>query len=883
MALHCIASTNEYHNCHVYKSDNDILCVYYQLMQYSKFNNPDFLVRDVTSTAQAICVENLVSGYFNHPNVTLYLSVIIILPISTFIVGTSTICLYYDSINKKVQDVKQRPHIVGAAVTGFYIVIYIMISDITAVYYYIQGWDEYSFNSTLHNSFQLKLTWVTVLIEYSMSILALLVCIGFIVCKDWHYFRDRSYHTIKHQFPLLHCGLYGVFIILTMISLLFMFIAIIYALDMSIKEKQAKTVIILLSSGLLFLILLSYFWLSKGKTVYLISFMVIPAIFTSAHLGYIFAAWLTEPSKTTSVSILALSIVLYLFIISRLVYEKVRTLFSIFTKSERVILFVTVIIVFFGVSFVALNVSALYNLPVPALQLADYLENIFQISLVIFAALISYKILIQEDSEAKKFFKKFNKVFKNDTPFQALKVGTQSKQNSNNLSLDEKEARLCGKLVWGELKISDTTLKRRYVTCEIEDAALIVQFKGHGNSKKSVKIEVKNVNMNLGFISSKTQQVRIPLSETKLSFELVSSNGNEKVTVPVTKACIGYNSVPASEYELHILCKEREPPVVSLTRAALSCVSEGINICKPNEFKILKVPLKCFITKTRSGRPGEVYCLFDHFVSLVGKTDRSAKNLITWNAETINQQILPYSLVDIEISLCEDDNNFYDFKLMEIFQHRCALNMEIELKRQFLELRYSIVISDNNYPITIRHNTINDVAYLEVVYMNETVLLSVPALAKFTTVMLTRSRNNRIRYGNNHINVFGDYAIVQFVPGDGERYEIGSESIPTENHDNVPLISTEHGTKLVLSQMFGADTTIKVTQEKVEVDYKDEGTVKLIKNHDQEYKLELRKIEEDEYPSYLCIPNSEPAPTDVFENAGAAFGQIALAMSHDNN
>ena len=119
---------------------------------------PNSLVRDVTSTTKALCIKSLVSGHFNHPNVTLHLLVIIILPISTVIVGTSTICLYYDSINKKVLDIKQRPHIIGAALTGFHIVIYIMISDITAVYYYIQGWDEYNINPSLHNSLQLKLT-----------------------------------------------------------------------------------------------------------------------------------------------------------------------------------------------------------------------------------------------------------------------------------------------------------------------------------------------------------------------------------------------------------------------------------------------------------------------------------------------------------------------------------------------------------------------------------------------------------------------------------------------------------------------------------------------------------------------------------------------------
>ena len=791
-------------------------------------------------------------------------------------------------------DTKQRPHIVGAAITGFYIVIYIIILDSTAVYYYTEGRDEYSsidfmehnFNFTLRNSLQLKLTWATLIMEYFTSNLAFIICIGFIVCKEWCQFRNRSYHTIKDHFLLLRCGLCDVFLSLTIISsLLLIIVAIIYAhVDgMSKSEKSGKNAIILLSSVLFFIILLSYFWLSKGKTIYLVSFMVIPAIFISAHVGYIFAAWLTEPSKTTSVSILALYMVLYLFIISRLAYRKVRSHVFHYTESERVILLITVIIVFFGVSLVALNAAAFYILPIPAIKLADYLENIFEISLLIFAALISYKILIQEDSEAKKFFKKFNKVFKNDTPFKALKVGTQSKQDSNNLGLDEKEARLCGKFVWSKMKISDITLDRRYITCEIEEATLIMQLRGHENNSKKVKIHVQDVNLNLGFVSSETEQVRIPLSEAKLSFEVVSPNGNEKVIVPLTKACsIGNNSVPASEYERHILCKEKEPLVVSLTRAVLSCVNESINICKPNEFEILKVLLKCYITKTKSGRPGEVYCLLDNFVSITGLTGRQAKNLITWNYERIEQQILPYSSVYIETSLCGDDNNFYDLKLMgkrEIFQQRCALNMKIELKRQFLELRYSISISDN---IKIKHNTTDGVAYLEVVYSEETVL-SVPALAKFTTVMLTRSRNNRIRYGNNQIHVFGDYALVKFVPGDGECYEIGSEAIPTASHDIVHPISTRPGTKLVLSQMFGADTTLKVTQENVEVNYKDEGTVKLNIKHDQAYQLELRKIEQDEYPSYLYISNSEPVPTDVFENAGAAFGQIALAMSHDNN
>ena len=308
-----------------------------------KVQQPKFLVRDVTSTAQAICVENLVTGYFDHPNVTLYLSVIMILPISTFIVGTLTICLYYDSINNKVQDIKQRPHIVGAAITGLYIVIYIMISDITAVYYYIEGRDEYNFNSTLHSSLPLKLTWVTLIIEYSASILAFLICSGFIVCKEWNHFRDRSYHTFKNHFALLRHDIRAMYMIFGIILLLSSFsLAIIYSLGNDIEGNTAH----IFTSIVFFIFLLTYFWLSNGKSIYLICFMVVPAIFMSAHIGYIFAAWLTEPSKTTSISILALSIVLYLFIISRLAYKKVSSLILDYTENERVILFITVIIAF---------------------------------------------------------------------------------------------------------------------------------------------------------------------------------------------------------------------------------------------------------------------------------------------------------------------------------------------------------------------------------------------------------------------------------------------------------------------------------------------------------------------------------------------------------
>ena len=314
-------------------------------MQYSKFNDPERVVRDVTSTAQAICVEYLVTGYYEQANVTLYISVAMIFPLSATIAGTFTILCNYGLILKKAQDVQQRLQIVGAAITGTYIVFYIIFSDITAVCYYIQGWDEYSFNPSLHNSLQLKLTWATLIIEYSTSILALLVCVVFVVHKQWSDFRDSSHYIFKHHLSLLVCGICHFFCMLIITTLLLLAPCLVIVFRIAAIEHKGLIIALLLSSILLLTLLCSLFLISKGETIYLCCYMVAPVIFMSAHVGYIFAAWLTESSKTTSVSFLALSIILYIDILSRLVYHNIHSTFSKckreWLKDERLLLIIS--------------------------------------------------------------------------------------------------------------------------------------------------------------------------------------------------------------------------------------------------------------------------------------------------------------------------------------------------------------------------------------------------------------------------------------------------------------------------------------------------------------------------------------------------------------
>ena len=515
-----------------------------QLIQDSNYNNPESLDGDSTSTAQVFYVANLVSGYFiNLTNMTIYLSVAIVLPISAFIFATVTICNYYGFIEKEVQNIRQRPVIVGAAITGLCSVIFIMILDS----HYVAEWDEYSFNSTLHNLFQLNITRDTLLMEYTISILALLICIVFIAHKEWRS-QVIVYHTSNHG------------VLLKIVWLPIFCLAMIYILGTTIEGNIG----IILSSILFLTILFYFFLLSRGKSIYLISFMVIPVIFVSTHMGSIFIAWLTDPMETDSISVFVISIIFILYLMSPLVYKTVCSLMGKYIEDERILLLITFIIVFCGAFLTALNVSA------------ATLAVIIDISVLVLSItlLVSYKLF--EDKKAYNI---------NLTQFQ----GTQIEQNL--------EARLHAKFVCGEVRI-DPKLNGKCITSKIKDATIIVQLKGY-NSRRSVKIEIEDVNLNLGFICSDTEQVRFPLSESKLSFKLVSSTSTKMVIVPLKNAFIGDNSLPASGYELHILRKESKP-VVLLTTTALSCITERIKIGKTNQFIILKIPLKSHISKNKS-------------------------------------------------------------------------------------------------------------------------------------------------------------------------------------------------------------------------------------------------------------------------------------------
>ena len=151
--------------------------------------------------------------------------------------------------------------------------------------------------------------------------------------------------------------------------------------------------------------------------------------FVSFHAGYIFAAWVTEPSKTTSVAVLSIAIVAFIFIMFRFLYIFFEYLIkkywkcceeccSTFCKEKKkkvmnttTILVCTSVVAIIGVGLICVVLYSFYILPLPTIGLVEHLQNIVNVCIVLLAALVTYKLIGANESDTEKFLRILNKSY----------------------------------------------------------------------------------------------------------------------------------------------------------------------------------------------------------------------------------------------------------------------------------------------------------------------------------------------------------------------------------------------------------------------------------------------------------------------------------------
>ncbi len=514
-------------------------------MQYSKYVNNSEIVRDEISVAQSICFDDINSENFSHPNITLFLSASLILPVAVAVPSVVIVFKYYTEIERKFINHKSRPSAIGTVITGIYITIYMFCMDIAAVSMYGSNNHEYGEIDTKNEPFSLRWSYATLIVECTVSVLAIFIIIARYTCTSSRW--------------IILC----IFIFLLLIFLS----TIIFSL----------VLIFIIISITIFAPPLLFFW-SKSNLI-MISFLVVPIIFVSAHLDYIFAAWLTEPSKTTSVAILALTIILFLFVMSRTSYSFIKSFMykryyatcqTTLKLMDGLAFFITCIFTLAGVALVSLHVAAFFILPIPSVSLADYLENIVQISLVMIASLITYKILSFHESDSSKILKQLTR-----TNELLTKLNMPSLSPSLEVEASQSESlkaflKFNSEHISNNIQIDWSSKNTKTAIITLEKAKLFICLPDREEQQKKIKVLTSHVKLHTPPFWEWKTEVHTQLDNAMLELKLEGGRSDVKIFLKGVTLTVGDKTYPTSEIDLRLdFTKETGP--VTFAKSKIMC------------------------------------------------------------------------------------------------------------------------------------------------------------------------------------------------------------------------------------------------------------------------------------------------------------------------
>ncbi len=376
---------------------------------------------------------------------------ILMLPIGVLIMVALFVRLHRRRIEKKCIKPSNHGNFAGVILTAMFVMIYIIIMDTLAVIAIFTNTHEYS-DYDINGS----LNFYVVVITFALDIFAMLYSFA-----AWTLFVGW---TCSYR----NCSCHNNIISCFRNSLKCLFVPFLYLVfgykkhDKFWKEEDYQTDRDDKVTETVFAV---------RQVWALLSLLIGPLFGTFSHLGYILVAWLTEPHKTSSIFVLMIVILIYLYTLFRAIFrssERYSTLSklsdkrtgrqilsflesffhccivccanfncnctkdlesidlgeeyelenvqnSITTKirSNKTIIFSkarllsTFIVGMIASIPLALTLIGFSYVHLPALDLADHLEHAVMIGLVIFATLATHRILSLKEPDLTVLVKKF--------------------------------------------------------------------------------------------------------------------------------------------------------------------------------------------------------------------------------------------------------------------------------------------------------------------------------------------------------------------------------------------------------------------------------------------------------------------------------------------
>lgn len=428
-----------------------------QMKLYAKYSDPKEVKLGTDILTQAECYDMLDSDYWNSIRIRIYLSYVLCFPLIFIIVLIVVVRSLSNSITTKLSNSLNHPNVAGLVLTGIFFHFFFLALDMAALRLMMSDRELQDFPGTdarqRLNSF---VTWITFFFDLAITLLIVLPCSIYLHCQDTLKNGKLFNHIFQRIFSPLFYVIFGEFNLTKFWN--------------SVRNGDDKV--------------------ERHHRAWIVCFMLLAPLFSlTSHAGYILAAWLTEPNKTTSVALVYIGIYLYMFLMLRQCYIAnkksesmdscncfllvlypirqcckyiVDCIYLCCTKKtyceykteynklleepkrrNETFKTKTLCVTFtWGLPLtgsVAFLVSAFYELPVASYTLPIYLLNVFQVFIVMITLLITYKILQITEPEVHTFLRNMKKGYETHDP----------KGKAENIPEDEVEATgtLAGALV----------------------------------------------------------------------------------------------------------------------------------------------------------------------------------------------------------------------------------------------------------------------------------------------------------------------------------------------------------------------------------------------------------------------------------------------------
>lgn len=250
---------------------------------YAKYVDQSNVVREITS-ARAICSGDLESDYYTGKRKELIFIIICItinIPLIVIVFLLIVFRKLHKIIGKSIEKPSNQANVVALALIGINLSTAIFIFDVLACLVVSTSSHEYADNID-STSINLQITYVTLILD-SIFLLSLLLCLIYIF-----------YHNIKQFFGIQNrtSKVYNCILITT---------SLIVGKDNVNQFKRITDCEVVAA---------------------IFPFMLIPPLLSvSTHIGYIVLAFLTEPSKCTTILIDCYAIFLYLYVAYKSCYK----------------------------------------------------------------------------------------------------------------------------------------------------------------------------------------------------------------------------------------------------------------------------------------------------------------------------------------------------------------------------------------------------------------------------------------------------------------------------------------------------------------------------------------------------------------------------------